>query len=44
MIKTFKSKETEMLFHDRPVSRFKAIERPARRKLLSLHAAKTLRD
>ena len=40
----FKSKETEMLFHDRRVSRFKAIERPARRQLLYLHRARTLRD
>jgi proteic killer suppression protein len=44
MIKTFKSKETEMLFNDRSVSRFKAFERPARRKLLYLHRARTLRD
>ena len=44
MIKTFKRKETEMLFRDRPVSRFQAIERPARRKLLYLHRARTLRD
>ena len=44
MIKTFKSKETEMLFNDRPVPRFKAFERPARRKLLYLHRAKTLRE
>lgn len=33
-----------MLFRDRPVSRFRTIERPARRKLLSLHGAKTLQD
>ena len=44
MIKTFKDKETEMLFNDRSVSRFKAFERPARRKLLYLHRARTLRD
>ncbi len=44
MIKTFKSKDTEMLFHDRPASRFKAIENPARRKLLYLNGAKTLQD
>jgi proteic killer suppression protein len=44
VIKTYKSKETEMLFRDRPVSRFQAIERPARRKLLYLHRARTLRD
>jgi proteic killer suppression protein len=44
MIKTFKNKEAETLFDDRPVPRFKAIERPARRKLLYLHRAKSLRD
>ena len=44
MIKTFKSKETEMLFNDRAVARFKAFERPARRKLLYLHRAKVLQD
>lgn len=44
MIKTFKSKDTENLFNDRPVLRFKAFERPARRKLLYLHRARTLRD
>ena len=44
MIKTFKGKDTEMLFNDRPISRFKAFERPERRKLLYLHRARTLRD
>ncbi len=44
MIKTFRSKDTERLFHDLPVARFKAIERPARRKLLYLHRARTLQD
>jgi proteic killer suppression protein len=44
MIRSFRGKETEMLFNDRPVSRFKAFERPARRKLLYLHRARTLRD
>ena len=44
MIKTFKSKETEMLFNDQRVIRFRAFERPARRKLLYLHRARTLRD
>jgi len=44
MIKTFACRETEMLFNDRPVSRFNAFERPARRKLLYLHRAKTLKD
>jgi proteic killer suppression protein len=33
-----------MLFHDRPVRRFRAIENPARRKLLYLNGAKSLRD
>jgi toxin HigB-1 len=44
MIKTFKSKEVEMLFNDRVVPRFKVFERPARRKLLYLHRAKVLQD
>jgi proteic killer suppression protein len=44
MIKTFKSKDTEMLFDDLHVSRFHAFERPARRKLLYLHRARTLAD
>jgi proteic killer suppression protein len=44
MIKNFKSKEAEMLFSDRAVSRFKSFERPARRKLLYLHRARTLQD
>ena len=44
MIKSFKDKETEDLFNDLPVSRFKSFERPARRKLLYLHRARTLRD
>ena len=44
MIKTFGSRETEMLFNDRPVPRFRSFERPARRKLLYLHRARTLRD
>ena len=44
MIKNFKSKETEMLFNDRPVSRFNSFERPARRKLLYLSRARTLQD
>lgn len=44
MIKNFKSKETEMLFNDRPVSRFNSFERPARRRLLYLNRARTLQD
>lgn len=44
MIKSFKNKETEDLFNDLAVSRFKSFERPARRKLLYLHRARTLKD
>jgi proteic killer suppression protein len=44
VIKSFKSKETEDLFSDLAVARFKAFERPARRKLLYLHRARVLRD
>jgi proteic killer suppression protein len=44
MIKSFKTRETEQLFQDRPAPRFKAFERPARRKLLYLHRARTLQD
>ena len=44
MIKSFRSPDTEELFHDRPVARFRAIERPARRKLLYLSQARSLHD
>ncbi len=44
MIKSFRDKKTEDLFDDLPVSRFKSFERAARRKLLYLHRARTLRD
>ena len=44
MIKSFRDKATEALFHDQPVARFQAIERPARRKLLYLHRARLLQD
>jgi len=44
MIKSFRGKETEQLFHDHPVRKFRAFERVARRKLLMLHRAKELRD
>ncbi len=44
MIKTFRSKETEALFQDRDVRRFRSIERAARRKLLYLHRARSLED
>ena len=44
MIKSFKCKDTEALFHDEVVPRFRAIERAARRKLLYLNQARTLTD
>ena len=44
MIKSFQNKDTETLFDDRPVRRFHAFERPARRKLYYLHRARTLQE
>lgn len=44
MIKSFRSADTEALFNDRLIARFRAIERPARRKLLYLSQARTFRD
>jgi proteic killer suppression protein len=44
VIRSFKSKDTESLFNDEDVARFRAIERPARRKLLYLHRARLLQD
>ncbi len=44
MIRSFASKDTRDLFLDRPVRRFAAIERAARRKLLLLNAARSLQD
>ena len=44
MIRSFRSKDTERLFRDEPVKRFRRFERIARRKLLLLHRAKTLDD
>ena len=44
MIKSFRSPDTEALFQDQGVARFRAIERPARRKLLYLNQARSLRD
>ena len=44
MIRTCRDKETEELFHDVEVVRFRRIERPARRKLLLLNAARRLED
>jgi proteic killer suppression protein len=44
MIRSFRDKETEALFNDVAVRRFRAIERPARRKLLLLHRSRVLHD
>lgn len=44
MVKSFKYKDTETLFHDKMVLRFKAFERQARRKLLYLHRVRSLND
>ena len=44
MIKSFKCADPDSLFHDVLVTRFRSIERPARRKLLYLHRARTLDD
>jgi proteic killer suppression protein len=44
MIKSFRGRDTENLFNDVLVTRFRAIERPARRKLLYLHRARRLED
>jgi len=44
MIKTFRNRDTEDLFADMAVGRFRAIERAARRKLAILDAAECLDD
>jgi len=44
MIRTFRCKDTEILFEDNEVPRFSNIERAARRKLMYLHQAKNLND
>jgi proteic killer suppression protein len=44
LIRSFRSRDEKDLFHDRPVARFRAIERVARRKLMYLHAAGRLED
>ena len=44
MIRSFRSTETELLFGDEAVPRFRATERIARRKLLYLHRARSLQD
>ena len=44
MIKSFRARDAEALFNDHLVARFRAIERPARRKLLYLNQARSLHD
>lgn len=44
MIRSFSDKDTERLFGDHDVRRFRGIERVARRKLLLLNAATSLDD
>jgi proteic killer suppression protein len=44
VIVSFRCSDTEALFHDRAVPRFRAIERAARRKLLYLNQARSVND
>ncbi|MBL6934509.1 MAG: type II toxin-antitoxin system RelE/ParE family toxin [Alphaproteobacteria bacterium] len=44
MIAGFKCRDSESLFHNRAVSRFRGFEKSARRKLLILNAAQALGD
>jgi proteic killer suppression protein len=44
MIRSFKDAATARLFADEDVPRFRGIERQARRKLLLLNGARTLKD
>ncbi len=44
MIRSFRSRDTETLFADQDVSRFRSVERIARRKLVYLHRARSLQD
>jgi len=44
VIRSFRSPETERLFHDQDVAKFRGISRSARRKLLILHRAVSLQD
>jgi toxin HigB-1 len=44
VIRSFRSPETEKLFHDQDVAKFRGISRSARRKLLILHRAASLQD
>ena len=44
MIRSFRCRDTEALFNDMKVPRFRAFERMARRKLLYMHQARRLED
>ena len=44
MIRSFRSRQAEALFHDEDVPRFRSVERVARRKLFYLHRARSLHD
>ncbi len=44
MIRDFRCRKTARLFRDEDVASFRSIERQARRKLLILHRAGSLRD
>lgn len=44
MIESFRSADAGALFDERPVARFRALERVARRKLLYLNQARRLQD
>jgi proteic killer suppression protein len=44
VIRSFRDRDTELLFNDVSVRRWVSIERPARRKLLYLHRARSLDD
>lgn len=44
MIRSFRNKDTDALFHGTVPRRFRSCARPALRKLLQLHAAQTLGD
>lgn len=44
MIRTFHCRDTEALFLDTDIRRFRSIERVARRKLMYLHHAQNLND
>jgi len=43
MIKSFACRDTEKLFNDQRVRRFQAFERQARKRLMVLHAAPSIK-